>query len=440
VSGFLEQLLDKSQEEGQAEKTNFEKFKCYCDDNIDAKSSELEKATESIAKLGNSLDGLLAANSELSTQCSKLKTDLASNEAAKREAQKIHSQAKKDFQAEKKDLLAGIGQLKAAMDIFTKVGADQDLTAGADHAKFMAGFKKGKASSLLQASSDVKHTLLTVMALLDSEQRRSFQSFLQAPFTGAYTSQVAGVMGILKNMRDTFKSNLQSSTEDEEAREKEHTDLMKNLNALEKKLQEAYDGKQEELGENDSELARQRLQLTSSKKTKDSAEEFLGRLKPLCEKKAKEFEARTKLRANEEVAISQALGILSSKEFMKSFVQTPKIDHGVGSFLQVSSQRGIAVGDAWSQAQRLLRRFVHQDNRFEKLAQLLQTSNPFAVVLKEIQNMVQVIEKEQSLDKDNHDFCKKETSTGSKDLKETEAEIDKLETSMSKLWSPSKSR
>jgi len=258
VVEFLGKMLIKSKSEGEAEQKVFGEFKCYCDDNDKSKSSEIKQLTEDISKLGSEIEGAQSENGELSTQCAKLKTDIADNLESQSQAKGIRSKASKDFQAERTDLSKGIRQMDQAVRMLAAVGGDQTQSSGADHAKFMAGHK---SASFLKLDVDVKHALEAASALVPEEQRSTFDSFLQAPFTGSYSSQSGAVVGILKSMRDTYDSNLKSAIDAEKSDAKAHAALMKNLVEVEIEMKKAYDDKQEDLGANDSELGAKKLHL-----------------------------------------------------------------------------------------------------------------------------------------------------------------------------------
>lgn len=428
VVEFLGKMLMKSKSEGEAEQEVFGKFKCYCDDNEKSKSSEVKQLSEDISKLGSEIEGAQSENGELSVQCAKLKTDISDNLDSQSQAKGIRSKASKDFLAEKADLSKGIRQMEQAIRMLSAVGADQTQSSGADHAKFMAGYKK-KSASFLKLGVDVKHALEAAAALVPDSQRSTFDSFLQAPFTGSYSSQSAGVVGILKSMRDTYDSNLKSAIDVENSDAKAHAALMKNLKEVEKEMKRAYDDKQEDLGANDSELAAKKLQLKSAKEGKDSATDFLDTLRPMCKKKTKQFEARNMLRANEEASIAEAIALLGSDSAFTVFAGSDDGD----SLMQVHTERRASPIAIWLQAHKLLQGAALHDARLAKLSDLMRGSNPFSVVLGEVDKMVVLLEKEQDSDEENHSFCKQETGSGKKKLRETQDEIDKIEDAMSKL-------
>merc|ERR1719421_956899 len=216
-----------------------------------------------------------------------------------------------------------------AIDTLSEVGADQTASSGADHAQFM-----GK-KSLLKLKSSVKDAMEAVSVLLSHKQKRAMESFIQAPFTGTYTSQSGEIVGILKNMRDTFKQNLATIRAAEKAAAEAHDKIMKTKEAEFETMKTGYEEGQEKLGSNDDQLADLREQLDEVKGELAAAEEFLAKLLVMCAKKAKEFEERNMMRANEEAAIAKAIAILNSDAAFEAFGKVKATKSGATEFLQI---------------------------------------------------------------------------------------------------------
>merc|ERR1719408_1089296 len=161
-----------------------------------------------------------------------------------------------------------IEKMGEAIDTLAEVGADQTQSTGADHERFM-----GK-KSLLKLKASVKEAMSAVSVLLTQKQRRSLDSFLQAPFTGTYTSQSGEIVGILKNMKDTFKANLASARSAEKAAVEAHEKFMKIKEEEYDTMKKAYEEKQSKLGTNDDELASLRTSLESVQADLANDEEF----------------------------------------------------------------------------------------------------------------------------------------------------------------------
>merc|ERR1719407_257132 len=93
-------------------------------------------------------------------------------------------------------------------------------------------------------------------------------------------------------------------------------------------MKSAYEKKQTKLGENEDELASLTEQLASTEEQLASDEEFLAKLQEKCAQKAKEFEERNLLRANEEAAISKAIAILDSDAAFEAFGKVKATSEG----------------------------------------------------------------------------------------------------------------
>merc|ERR1719247_513333 len=137
----------------------------------------------------------------------------------------------------------------------------------------------------MSLQSNVQAALVAASSLISTDQRSKVESFLQAPFTGTYTSQSGQVMGIIKSMRDTFIANLADAKTTEknaieafdkfiDIKEKAHT-----------KMSDSYEEKQKSLGGNDGDLSDKKSQLSKANNQKTSDEEFLESLLPMCKDK-----------------------------------------------------------------------------------------------------------------------------------------------------------
>merc|ERR1719276_294883 len=154
----------------------------------------------------------------------------------------------------------------------------------------MAGF-----GGFLQQKSKAKmqKALATASVFLTPSQQRQVSSFMQGGgFTGSYSSQSGQVVGILKSMRDTFKSNLVSARAQEKAQLESHEKLMETLKAENTRMTKSFDNKQEELGTNDDSLSDYKEQLSQAQAQKADDEEFLQKLLTMCEDKAKQYQER----------------------------------------------------------------------------------------------------------------------------------------------------
>lgn len=432
VVKLLQAMLEKSQAEGDEERKIYAKFKCYCDTSTADKTKAIADNTKLISILESEIEELQGSNGELSSQCADLKTKMADNEAKRSEARGIRSKQNTEYRNNRADFEQAIKQMNNAVATLTKVGADQTASTGADNKQFMAGHNV----SLLSLQSSMQTALSAAEAFMDEKQYKHVASFLQGPFTGTYTSQSGQVMGIIKNMRDTFKANLATAIADEKSQLASHNEFMKVKTDAFNDMSRLYDESQTHLGDNDNDLSNKRSQLNQATKAKTDDEAFMSSLRPMCKDKAKSYEERKVMRANEEVAVSEAISILNSDSAFATF-DTVTATSKQATFLQVAKKHfpGVSDEDVRQVVQRLLHRAAggRSTPRIAKVISTLQAENPFDTVLSEITKMIKVIDDESASDKEKLDWCKQERTDNRKSRKQKNSELLNLEGKIDQL-------
>merc|ERR1740117_1151196 len=168
--------------------------------------------------------------------------------------------------------------------------------------------------SLLNMGSEARSSLIAVSALVPQ-----MESFLQGAGDSHHSAQGDAIVGILKKLKSTFEGNLKNARESEAAEKKAFEESIKTLKASWDKMDKSNKGKQAESGENDGELSSKKTLLEEAQKQKSGDEDFLANLLKMAAKKAKNWEVRKMLRANEDAAIAEAVSILNSDEAFSNF-------------------------------------------------------------------------------------------------------------------------
>jgi len=290
------------------------------------RKKSIRDLNKELGLLKNDIEALQGSNGELSLQVAKFKADITENEMTTKEAKAVREDEAKAYEKTEKDLKEAIDQLGKAIDVLSAIGADQNLQSNAEHEKFMAGY--GKEESLLKLKTSVNQALLAASSVLRPAERSRIEFFLQAPFTGSYTSASGEIMGILKQMQETFESNLEAAKSAESRAKDSHEKLLKTKEDELKTLNAASDKKQELMGGNDGDLTDKKTAREAATKQLAEDEGFLELLLPKCTKKADEYEKRKLMRANEEAAIAKAIAILDSDLAFKAFSKTDATSTG----------------------------------------------------------------------------------------------------------------
>jgi 5-hydroxyisourate hydrolase-like protein (transthyretin family) len=430
VVKLLQEMLDKSKEEAKEERTLFAKFKCYCDDNEMEKKDSIDDTNKEIGVLSSKIEELQGSTGSLSSEVAKLASLISANEAARAEAESIRTKENEEYVKEKDDMEQAISQMDEAIDALADIGADQTMGDSArDNKKFMAGFK----GDFVALKTTVKQALLAANSFMTPAMHKKAFAFIQAPFTGSYSSQSGEIVGILKNMRDTFKSNLKGAIAAEKSAVKSHEEFMTTKNEEYDEMKSAFDEKQEVMGANDDEMSTKKEQLSVAKDNLANDEAFLEKLLRICSDKTKDYQQRKAMRANEDAAIAEAIAILNSDAAFASFGKTDATSTGATgpAFLQVRAVSLHTPADLVQKVQQVLS--GAGSTRAVRLAKKVKKGNVFEEVLSEIDNMLKLNEEEGKADKENLDWCNSEREETDGNLEDLTNSITDLETTIDDL-------
>jgi septal ring factor EnvC (AmiA/AmiB activator) len=445
VVSLLQEMLEQSKSDGVSDRTVYAKFKCYCDTTTEKKSESIATTTNDIEMSQAVLADLRAQNTKLSQEVAQLEKDMASNQAARDEATTIRDKEKEDFAKEESDLTTGIDQLDRAVQLLAAIGADQTVTGDTDSAQLLAGeataaaggpafltkTSKMKKGAIKALSDDVKAALRAASVNLSGDQRTKLTKFLQAPFTGNYNAQSGEIVGVLKNMLDTFKSNLENARSAEEKAQKEYDALISIKTEEYDTMSTALDDKKKMIGDNAANIATESSEVETMQGQVADDQEFLGTLSERCASKKKAYEKRNMLRANEEAAIAEAISILNSDAAFESFGKVESTSAGRTSLLQISSAdddvRHKVIASLVKKSETM------HSSRITLVIAALKAENPFTKVLEMIEKTITVIAEEEKSDVLKKDTCKTEQDTNNANKEDKESDISTLEDNINSL-------
>merc|ERR1719188_1251978 len=286
-----------------------------------------------------------------------------------------------------------------------------------------------------------KHASLLKGVLTHSE-RRAVAAFIQAPedyfdasptFKQSYAPQSGEIFGILRQMLETFESNLSEAQKEEMANQKAYEDLKAAKEAEIAAGMAQIDTKTAELADTDSKNAMAKQDIEDTKASLSADEQFLMMLKEKCQMTDKEWEERQKTRQTEMEAVSKALEVLSgddahdlfTRTFNPAFVQEQSATH--------SERRARASKLLSSLAQRL------HSPRLSTLANRVRL-DAFTRVKKAIDDMIAQLLKEKADEIKHKDFCVEEfnqnqlqTEKKEREKQDLIAKIEDLEITIKQL-------
>merc|ERR1719484_296646 len=249
---------------------------------------------------------------------------------------------------------------------------------------------------------------------LSQKQHDAVTAFLQQPVAAqSYAPQSGQIFGILKQMKETFESNLSTSQKEELAAQDAYEQLKAAKLAEIAAAKKQVDTKTVELAEAD--------------------EKFAMDLKEKCKQTDEEMAERTKTRNEEIAAVSEAISILNDDDAHDMFSKTLGFTQ-VNAVLDVSkSKRRHAIAILTDAAKK---------SGNAEIAMLAATAqlDAFTKVIAAIDEMVVGIEKQKADEIKHRDFCiadlaqnEKATAVGTDEKGDIEAKIADLKSTIDTL-------
>lgn len=412
VITLLKDMLKQLEKEAEEDEEIYDKMACWCETNDKEKTKAIADAEARISDLTTKIEELTASSARLNTEIKNLEKEVAENQAALDKATAIRQKQLAEFNEEEKDNLEAISALKAAITVLSK------------HNSFLQMPKSHIAGVAASVQNQMQKHASLFAGVLTHAQRKAFASFVQAPedyfdaaptFKQSYAPQSGEIFGILKQMLETFETNLAASQKEEMANQKAYEDLKA---AKEDEIaagQAQIDSKTQELADTDEKNAMAKEDIADTKKSLAADEEFLMMLKEKCSMTDAEWEERQKTRQLEMEAVSKALAVLSTDDAHDLFTKTfnPSL---VQTESSMNSERRTLASKVLSMAAKKL-----QNPRLATLAVRVRL-DAFTRVKKAIDDMISQLLKEKEDEIKHKDFCVEEFNTNELQTEKKERE------------------
>merc|ERR1719331_524283 len=276
---------------------------------------------------------------------------------------------------------------------------------------------------------DRHYDILT--SVITPSERHSLTSFVQGgdyfdaepTFKQSYAPQSGQIFGILKQMKETFETNLSTSQKEEMQAQQMYESLKAAKEEEIKAGTEQRDTKSQELADTDSKNAQAKQDLDDTRNTLSADQKFLMNLKETCQNTDAEWEERQKARAEEIKGCSEALAILSSDDAHDTFTKT-------FNFMQVSKKE-VKVQE---KAEKILFAAAKKFGN-PKLATLATRVrlDAFTKVTEQIDGMVKDLKKEKADDIKMKDFCVEEINNNERAQELKQRDIEGLDAKIADL-------
>jgi len=410
---LLQDMQKEVEAEGEKEKELYEKFMCYCKggtENLDA------EAADAVARY----DAATAQAKVDSAEKAQLDSELVGHKA--------------DRAAAKNDLATAMSLRNKEHEAYVKESGEAGENLDAMNSAIPA-LEKGMGSFL---QSSAATSLKNLMGQTQMDGRETILSFLSKDYVPASGQ----IVGILKNMKDEMEKSIADLVAAEKASEQSFQELSA---AKKKEIQaatEAVESKTVRSGQLAVSIVENKGAAADATRELDAAQKFKAELAISCKTKTADWEERSKTRADELVAISEAISVLNDDDALEVFNASAAKKPAVNpvQFLQKSKK----VSNKLSKVKVVLQETLKNSSNkaINLLAQAVVSKIKsgeksgkvdFSVVLKMIDEMVELLKKEQADDEKHKDWCNGEFDSSDDEHKDTTRNLKNLASTISEL-------
>jgi chromosome segregation ATPase len=433
VVALLKDMGAQLEKEGEEDEALYDKMACWCETNDKLKTKAIEDGTEHQTALNAAIEEFTAKSAQLTAEIEGLKKDIAEKTQGLDKATQIREKEASEFHSEETDLIGSITALKGAIITLSKHQAlnQEDLMRATRLIQMHARARPGMFANMVpDGGNDLQdlfqsflqnqvhhHTEHVSLSLLQT--RSQSKSRTRQPASGQ-------IFGILKQMKETFERNLESSQENEknaaETYRQVKTAKTEEINAAKRMVET----KSTELSDSDSNNAMAKEDLEDTTATLTSDTEFLRNLKLKCQAADKEWEDRKKTRHDELSAVSEAIEILTNDDAKDLFRAT----------LGFTQKSAMVVRRGRSRAAAILRRasVKSKSRNLSELAVRMRLDS-FKEVKASIDKMAGALKDQQSDEIKQKDYCNEELNMNSRQTDAKSDLKDDLTTKMNDLSS-----
>lgn len=465
VVKLLEEMKATAESEAKEDEEIYSKMGCWCKTNDKEKTEAIKIAESRIESLTATIETGTANAGELKTMISGLKDEIADGQQALDEAMAMREKEKTDFEEEDADLKESSGLLKEALEVLAKVQLMQhkQSSTSANHER--------EAKALLQVRDLVTRasnpSKVSGGAYFSTMQKDLWDFFGALPAKGntaehppvitglsqqgqpagaaagskSYSSRSSSIFGLLEEMKSTVDKDLAAAHKAEITAEIGFQKLRSTKEGEIQAASKSVEEKTVELADTNQKVAQAKEDIEDTKDALSADEKFLMDLKARCKTAAEDFDARSKTRQEEIIAIGEAIGILTgddARDLISKTVslvqrqvrhQTQQVhahasksselssrQHAASELLQVAKQHS---GSSGGMRLALLAVSAQLDG-FEKVKEMMD-------------KMVVELKNQQKAEYEKHEACKKDIDTNEDATMEKDAEKKDLDAKITDL-------
>ena len=301
VITLMQDLIAQTEEEGKTEAKTYDDFSCFCKDTTKEKSDAIVKDKDEIDTQSATLEEKTTLKNDLEKQIQDLHALIAQIEADVRDAEAKRDAERTKYEATSADLEAAVVGINGALD----------------------SVEASMPSSLAQMKASLRKSLVIADVLeLSPKHQRMMNALLQEEDDGVpesdFESHTGDLTALMQDLAKRYEDKKAKCEEEEAAAVKAHNSYISSKTSQRETAEGDLSSRTEDLGTCMQDIGAAEEALSDAKAMLDDDETYLKDLTAKCELKAREWDQRSQMRADELTALNKALGVMTDRVKVKS--------------------------------------------------------------------------------------------------------------------------
>eukprot|EP00933_Yihiella_yeosuensis_P062971 TRINITY_DN65_c1_g1_i1.p1 TRINITY_DN65_c1_g1~~TRINITY_DN65_c1_g1_i1.p1 ORF type:complete len:711 (+),score=294.08 TRINITY_DN65_c1_g1_i1:247-2379(+) len=416
VVTMMQKMGKKLEEEAEAEAELYEKFECYCKKTKTSLSEAIDKAVSVGPITPEDIEAKKNEMAAIENEVAKLKGEKIDDEnslkAAKVNREKEHDIYLHITFEEEETEHAAEGALEA-LGVSTTEAPPAFLQTDSKSG-FGAGVGAKWFPSLMKAFDHSKKVA--------PDQKEKVIGFLQGKGE-ASPGDSADVAVYIEDVEHEAEDNIQKENKEEDGEVVDYSHVKKSKKDEISALLNQMERKMKAIGQLKVDVVNMEHDMADGAETLEENKKMLAEVTKNCEDKAKDFEERKKYRADEQLAIADAIKMLNSDDALELFKKTIKNP----ALVQLEAGHRQALQKVKSMVDALRAKNTENRPALNFLALALSGKKvDFTSVFKKVDEMIALMKKEQGDDNSKKDYCNAEFESSADKIKGINKKITEL--------------